>query len=162
MKNLMKISLTLAVLFGAAVAWAQGSDHLQITTVVQKEQLTVTESGEQKTELVVANTVVPGDSVVYTISFKNIGDEAADNVVITNPVPQDLTYEMGSAFGSGAAIEFSVDGGSVFAPAAELTINDDGEPRAARAEDYTHIRWVMSNDLAAGAQGFVQFRARLN
>jgi uncharacterized repeat protein (TIGR01451 family) len=158
----MKYTLVLAVSLLATAAYAQDGGSLQITTVVQKEQLTVSESGESKTELVAADTVLPGDSVVYTITFVNVSDETAENVKITNPIPQHLTYEAGSAVGAGTVIEFSVDGGSVFAAAADLTVAEGDALRPARVEDYTHIRWVMQHDFAAGEQGTAQFRAQLN
>jgi len=162
MKTLIKNTLVLAVSLLATAAFAQDAGSLQITTTVQKEQLTLSESGESIKELVAADTVLPGDNVVYTITFVNLSDEAAENVKITNPIPQHLTYEAGSAIGAGTVIEFSVDGGSVFAAAADLTVTEGDESRTARVEDYTHIRWVMQHDLAAGEQGIAQFRAQLN
>jgi uncharacterized repeat protein (TIGR01451 family) len=129
---------------------------------VQKEEVTVNDTGETERKLVPADTVVPGDDVVYTITFTNISDETAENIVITNPISGELTYVEGSAFGPGTSIEFSVDGGQTFATAADLTVSENGVDRAARAEDFTHIRWVMQNVLQAGAQGLARFRARLN
>ena len=46
---------------------------------------------------------MPGDDLVYTITFQNISDETAENVVITNPIAESLTYVNGSAFGPGAS-----------------------------------------------------------
>lgn len=163
MKNLIKnISTIVVATFFVSLATAQEAGHLKVSTVVQKEQVTITESGEQKKELVAATTVLPGDSVIYTIAFENVSSEPAEHVVITNPVPENLTYEVGSAFGPGSLIEFSTDGGALYAAAEELTVTENGEVRAAQAEDYTHIRWTMQNDLAVGAQGVARFRARLN
>ena len=59
-------------------------------------------------------------------------------------------------------VEFSVDGGQTFAAAAELSVSEDGFSRPARGEDFTHIRWVLHQDIDPGAQGMAQFRARLN
>jgi hypothetical protein len=70
-------------------------------------------------------------------------------------------YVDGSAFGPGSNIEFSVDGGRTFANSNELTVMEDGETRPARAEDFTHIRWVMQQELAVGAQGTARFSAVL-
>ena len=162
MKNLLTKTLLLTTALFASLAVAQGGDHLKLTTIVQKEQITTNEAGEQKRELVAASTVVPGDSVVYTIMFENVSSESAEQVTITNPVPQNLTYEVGSAFGPGAVIEFSADGGATYGSADELTVAENDEVRAAQPEDYTHIRWVMQDDLAVGAQGIARFRARLN
>jgi len=162
MKNLLTKTLLLTTALFVSVAFAQGGGHLKLTTTVQKEQITTSETGEQTKKLVAASTVVPGDSVVYTIKFENVSSESAEHVTITNPVPENLTYEAGSAFGPGTLIEFSVDGGETYGAADELTVTENGEVRAAQPQDYTHIRWVMQDDLAIGAQGIARFRARLN
>ena len=161
MKTLTKLTLIATTLF-AVSALAQEPGHLNVRTVVQKEEVTVTESGETERNLVPADTVVPGDDVVYTITFTNISDQSADNIVITNPISESLTYVQGSAFGPGTVIEFSVDNGKSFAPPEKLLVSSDGESRPARAEDFTHVRWTMQNELEAGAQGVARFKARLN
>ena len=161
MKHMMKLLAGLAILVAPA-AFAQETGHLNVRTVVQKEEVTVNDAGETERRLVVADTVVPGDDVVYTITFTNISNDAAENVVITNPISENLTYINGSAFGPGTVIEFSIDGGQSFAAAEQLRVSLNGEFRTARAEDFTHVRWTMQNDLQAGAQGMAQFRARLN
>lgn len=160
MKNSIKVILMTVVLCVSAYAQEQG--QLNIKTVVQKEEVTVNDAGETETRLVAAETVTPGERVVYTITFQNIGDEPAENVVITNPIAADLTFVDGSAFGPGTVIEFSVDGGTTFADRDDLTVTEDGVDRAATARDFTHIRWVMQNELAAGAQGVARFAAVLN
>ena len=155
------ISAILMMLALSLQAVAQEQGHLNVTTTVQKQEVTVNDSGEAETRLVAADTVVPGESVVYTITFQNISDETAANVVITNPISEDLTYVNGSAFGPGTVIQFSTDGGQNFAAADELTVIDDGVSRPAGPDDFTHIRWVMQNELAVGAQGTARFTAVL-
>ena len=145
-----------------AGAGAQESGHLNVRTVVQKEEVTLDDDGNRRTRLVDATKVVPGDDVVYTVSFSNVSDEPAENVVITNPLPAELSYVDGSAFGPGADVQFSVDGGVTFAAPADLEISEGGVARAATADDFTHIRWVMGEEIAPGAQGIAQFRARLD
>ena len=147
--------------FLAANAFAQETNHLDVQTVVQKETVVVNDAGESQARLVTAELVVPGETVFYTITFRNVSDEPADNVVITNPIAANLMYVEGSAFGPGMDIEFSVDGGATFAPANELTVEDDGEVRDAQSGDFTHVRWVMRSDLAVGAQGIARFAAIL-
>ena len=159
----MKTILSISVLLMLSIsAFAQEQGHLNVKTVVQKEQVTVNDAGETETNLVPADSVIPGEKVVYTISFENIGDEDAENVVITNPISETLTYVEGSAFGPGTQIEFSVDGGQTFASRNELTVTEDGVTREASAGDFTHIRWVMREELAAGAQGIARFSAVLD
>ena len=156
-----KVSSVLLMLVMSAFALADEQGHLNVRTIVQKEEVTVTESGDKETRLVPAGTVVPGERVVYTITFQNISEEPAENIVITNPISGELTYVDGSAFGPGTEIQFSVDGGQTFADRDALTVTENGETRAAVADDFTHVRWVMQTELAAGAQGMARFAAVL-
>lgn len=155
----MKILTSVILILATAAVHAQG--HLDVQTTVHKQEVVVNEAGESETRLVPADVVVPGESVFYTITFTNISDQPADNVVITNPIAADLMYVDGSAFGPGTEIQFSVDGGITFAAADELNVTENGEVRKAEAADFTHVRWVMQNDLAAGAQGTARFAAIL-
>ncbi len=158
MKTLMSV-LLLGISVSAA-AMADGS--LDVRTTVHKEEVTVNETGETVRKMVPAELVVPGESVYYTITFKNIGEESADNVVITNPIAENLTYVDGSAFGPGTEIQFSVDGGATFAAASDLMVATNGQQRPATVDDYTHVRWVMQNNLEPGAQGTARFAAVLD
>lgn len=143
-------------------ALAQERNVLDIQTTVQKEETVVSGDGTESKQLVPAEKVVPGDEVVYTVRFSNVGSEPADNVVITNPLPAELSYVRDSATGPGTAIEFSVDGGATYGDASSLRIAEPSGERAAQPEDFTHIRWVMQTPLPPGGEGVATFRARLN
>ena len=108
-----------------------------------------------------AEKVVPGDKVGYRISYSNAGNEAAGQVVINNPVPAEASYIANSATGAGTAITYSVDGGKTFAVASQLTVTENGVSRAAKAEDYTHVRWQLTQPVEAGASGKVEFKVRI-
>ncbi len=155
--------LTTAIAAGAALfalsANAYAQQHLDVQTVVQKQVVIETEDGATETQLVPANNVVPGDTVVYTITFENVGDEPAGNVVITNPIAEVLEYVPGSATNGSMRIEFSADGGQTFGLANELTIVADGVERPATTTDYTHVRWVMQTELEVGGTGTASFAA---
>ncbi len=167
MKNLATRAFLTGLLLLAMLSIAFGQDAnsgggLQVETVVEKEQVVIGDNGEQTTQLVAVTKIVPGEEVVYTISFTNSGSEAAENVAITNPIPNHMLYVADSAFGPGTDVSYSVDGGNSYATADELEIVDaDGTVHRARADEYTHIRWVMRNDLQSGARGFARFRAVL-
>ena len=155
----MKLTTGIALLLLTFAAAAQS--HLDVQTTVQKEVVFENAAGEEETRLVQADRVVPGEKVIYTITFTNTSDDTADNVVITNPIAEDLVYVDGSATGEAMDVQFSADDGKTCAAAGDLTVTESGEPRPARAEDFTHVRWVMRTDLAAGAQGTVRFAAVL-
>lgn len=155
----MKILLGLAL---ASISFATvAQSNLDIKTVVQKEEVFVNEAGESDKRMVSADVVVPGETVYYTITFTNVSDESADNIVITNPISDDLIYVNGSGFGPGADMQFSVDDGTTFAEASDLTVVEDGESRPAEARDFTHVRWVLKNSLDAGSQATARFAAVL-
>lgn len=157
---LAAVTALCALLFSASVL-AQGNGHLEVTTIVQKEIVVEDEVGERTTQLVEAQSVVPGEKVVYTITFKNVGDAAAENVVITNPISESLTYVAGSASNGSMSIEFSADGGKTFGLASELRVVDGDIERPATTTDYTHVRWVMNKELEVGAEGSASFAAVL-
>jgi uncharacterized repeat protein (TIGR01451 family) len=161
-KSVTTAGLLAASLLALAMPVAAQQQHLDVRTSAQKEQVTTNSAGETEVRLVPAATVVPGEKVVYTITFRNVSDEAAENVVITNPIAAELTFVNGSETSEGAVVEFSIDGGASFAGRDALTVVEDGARRPAEAKDFTHIRWVMQEELAAGAEGIVRFAAVLN
>jgi uncharacterized repeat protein (TIGR01451 family) len=102
---------------------------------------------------------LPGAEVIYTTSFANQGSKAVGNIVITNPVPANTAYVGSSAFGDKASITFSVNGGKTYGTPDSLIVKtSDGRERPALPGDYTHIRWALKGDLAAGAGGAAGFR----
>ncbi|MCH8896011.1 MAG: DUF11 domain-containing protein [Proteobacteria bacterium] len=152
----------LALFLTSSVATAQETGAIQIQTSADVEIIETDASGETVTRLEPASKVVPGDIVIYTVSFSNTGSEPAENVVITNPVPRHMEYVDGTAFGPGADISFSIDGGQSWGTPEELVVTAaDGTQRPAQASDYTDIRWILRNELQPGAQGFARFRTRL-
>ena len=54
-----------------------------------------------------------------------------------------------------------MDNGVTFGRAENLEVIENDVARPAEARDFTHVRWVMQNDLAAGAQGTARFAAVL-
>ncbi len=141
---------------------AQDSGAIQIRTTAEIEVVETDANGEIVTRLEQASKVIPGDIVIYTVTFSNTGSEPAENVVITNPVPRHMEYVEGTAFGPGADISFSIDGGQSWGTPDELMVTAaDGSQRPAMATEYTDIRWILRNTLQPGAQGFARFRTRL-
>lgn len=142
-------------------AGAAAQQQLDVQTTVHKQVVVETEDGGREIQLVPAEVVVPGETVVYTITFENVGSEAAENIVITNPIDPSLEYVPGSATNGAMRIEFSADGGQTFGPASELRIVADGVERPATTADYTHVRWTLQTELEAGAKGSASFAAVL-
>ncbi len=157
-KTLTKSIAAVAALL-ALCANAVAQQNLDVQTTVEKQVVVESEDGSTETQLVPANNVVPGDTVVYTITFENVGNEPATDIVITNPISDVLEYVPGSASNGSMRIEFSADGGQTFGLPADLTIVADGAERPATTSDYTHVRWVMQTELEVGGRGTASFAA---
>lgn len=150
-----------ALLFAAVMlplaAWAE--DMVVFKSEVFQE-VTVNEGGEQKTKLQPVEKVLPGDEVIYILSFANEGDTEASNLIINNPIPEHTWYRQGSAFGAGTQISVSVNGGKKYGQLVELTVPlADGGERTATFKDVTHVRWALDYALQPGKTGTVSYRA---
>lgn len=131
--------------------------QIEINTEIFKVVETKTESGKAKQEWVKADSIVPGDKVGYLIRFDNKGQEAAGDLVLNNPIPENTFYIENSARGANSAIRFSADGGNKFAEADKLFIEKNGKKMLAGPKDYTNVRWLISSELPAGESSSVQY-----
>jgi len=161
MKMLMKTQVFVLVIAGlmlGSVAVAQNS--LRLENRAEQWEAFTDEAGVERQRLVEAAKVLPGESVVFTITYTNTGDEPAEDITITNPVPEHMDYVDGSATGDDAVISYSVDGGESFGASQDLAVADTtGTLRRATAADYTHVRWVVGSDVAPDTGGEVKFTA---
>lgn len=124
------------------------------------QEIKVKEQGKETSKLVPAAKVIPGEEVLYMLSFSNEGDAPAKNLVINNPIPANTWYRQGSAFGAGTKVSVSVNGGKKYGQLAELTVPlANGEERPATFKDVTHVRWAVNYELQPGKTGTVSYRA---
>ena len=152
------ILITVLVLFLAGAAYAD----VELNAAALTEVTTTNAAGQEVTTLVPAGKVVPGDEVIYTITFANRGTEPAGDVVITNPIPDHMVFTKVEESPDGASVSMSADGGERYDSPRNLTVTDaKGQPRPAKASDFTHVRWVLQDPVEPGAEGSVSFRAQL-
>lgn len=148
-----------AILAGTAAAQSTERGCIELKTTAELSQSYVDDAGNKATRLVPITKVVPGDQVVWTIVANNVCAKPAADVAITNAVPEHMHYLGDSAFGPGAAIEFSLDGKSFAVPQALTVAAADGSKRTARADEYSHIRWVLGRAMGPSEQLIVRYRA---
>lgn len=153
--------LTLIGLLGSASLSALAAeDAIKLTSIAQVEIEVTGKDGKKTLTLAPVEKAVPGTEVIYTTTFENRINKAAENIVISNPIPNHTKYTAGSAFGKDCEIQFSVDGGKSFAVAENLKIKGaSGEERTALPKEYTDIRWIYKGKLAPGKSGEVGFRS---
>lgn len=148
-----------ALILATAAAHAQEKSCIELTTKAEAVEEYVNEQGQKSTRLSEVSRVVPGAEIVWTITAKNVCTTPAEDVVVANPVPAEMTYVADSAMGVGTEITYSLDS-KEFKPAHALIVREsDGSSRAARAEDIRAIRWTYAAPFAPGATAFVRYRA---
>jgi uncharacterized repeat protein (TIGR01451 family) len=142
----------------AATAAAQ--DTLELRNEVFQEIERKDDAGRVRIERVPAAKVVPGSEVIYVITYRNVGTRPAENVIVRNPVPAELSYKGDAGFVRRAPIQVSVDGGASYGALADLRVTDSkGVTRQAQAGDVTHLRWTIRDAVRPGEQGSVSYRA---
>lgn len=143
----------------AAAPAAARAGCVELKSAAQTEKEVLDEKGQKVLRLVPAASVVPGTQVIWTITASNVCDAPAANVLIDNPVPEHMSYLADTAIGAGASISYSLDGKRFAAPEA-LQVRESAElSRSARPDEYTHIRWIFQNPIAAGQVAIARFRA---
>ncbi|HEX8476652.1 MAG TPA: hypothetical protein VF666_21825 [Pyrinomonadaceae bacterium] len=112
-------------------------------------------------------TVLPGGDIVYTINFTNIGGTPATNFVITDQIPANTDFKIGSpttspgTTGLTAAVSYSNDGGTTwtYTPTSGAGGAPAGYDRA-----LTHVRWSFTGNLTSASPnntGSVAFTVRV-
>lgn len=156
MRTTAIVTVLALLVTGAALA------DVELTAEATMEVKSTNTAGEEVISLVKAEKVVPGDEVIYTVHFVNKGNEPADDVVITNPIPQHMVFTSVGQSPRGAEVEMSANGGSEYGRPGQITVADaGGGVRPANATEFTHVRWTFQEPLEPGAEGSVSFRAQL-
>lgn len=166
------ITLTVAVASGAAPSVTNTAsvssdtfDHVpanddgSATKTVMRVTLTksVSPTGSQ----------MPGTDLVYTVAFSNTGGAAASSFVVSDPVPTNTDFKVGSVTSSlgttglAVAVSYSNNGGSTwtYAPA-----SGGGGAAAGYDRNVTNVRWTFTGNLSATAPnnaGSVGFTAKI-
>ena len=155
-------ALLLSLAVPALMAPPALATGLRASQAVYKLVETTTADGEVVTEMVEADLVSPGDTVVYALSYSHDGDTPAENVALTMPVPEAIRFVEGSAAHDKASVTFSVDAGESFVSREELEAARDPDAVATLADDITHIRWSFTAPIEPGDSGKVSFHGVLN
>lgn len=136
--------------------------HIELKCVAEKEIEIVNEKGESEVKRIEAKTVIPGDIVIYTISYTVVNDKTVEDVIIDNPIPQSMVYQKDTAYGYNTDVRFSIDGGKNYdSPEKLKVIDEEGNEKAAMASDYTNIQWTLKDPVKPGKTGWVAYKAQL-
>lgn len=114
-----------------------------------------------------ASQIVPGADLTYTIAFSNVGTASATSLVVTDPIPANTDFKVGSATASlgttglTVSVSYSSNGGSTWT---YTPVSGGGSAPAGYDRNVTNIRWVFSNNLSQtppNNAGSVSFTVRI-
>lgn len=134
-----------ATLFSFAVGGSTVGNYEKAVSQIGHVTSRVTAS-EQSPELTIVTTTnkvstVPGDTVTYSISYSNIGSAFAQDVQLSNPIPDGVSLIESSVQSEGTEVE--IERKAVQAP-------QFGEP--------TLVRWKVKNKILPGEEGKVTMK----
>ncbi len=153
----LHIIATAAAVAAISATAAYAAGPLSLVSEVKLEKRVAAADGTTRIALVKADKIVPGDQVVFVLTYRNTGTQPIANLVLANPVPANIAYR--AANPGSAAPELSVDG-KTFGPLSGLRVaTAAGASRAAAPDDVTTVRWRLASPVAAGAQGQLAFQA---
>ncbi len=110
---------------------------------------------------------MPGTDLLYSIVFTNTGGSAASNMVITDPVPANTDFKVGSVTntlgttGLSVVVSYSNDGGATwtYTPASGRGSAPTNYDRV-----ITHVRWSLTGSLSQNSpnnSGTISFTAQI-
>lgn len=153
------IRILATVLALSAMAAPGLAQNVEVTNEALIEVVSVDADGKETITYEAANVVAPGDAILYRITYKNVGEEPVEGIVLQSQIPSDLVISEGSAEAAGARVQYSIDGGTSFADRGALVVTTpEGTQRPAEATDLTNVLWSVAGSLAAGESGSVSYR----
>ncbi|MGD8567018.1 MAG: hypothetical protein PVJ39_02850 [Gammaproteobacteria bacterium] len=162
--DIQKYLLALVALLILTPVTASAKPEVTVNMSAHKEVVEVVD-GKSVSKLVEAKSTSPGEKLIFTLQYKNQGDEKATNVKVDNPIPKDTVFIVGSGIGKNSKMLFSIDGGKTYKQPSLLTYeetlpNGKKVKKQASPEQYTHVRWVI-DEILPGKEGKVGFQVRV-
>lgn len=158
MNNYKKMVAALLLVSGAAFpisANAQAQSPVSLSGDVLAVETSVDAAGNETTQFVEPNVIVPGDRLIFGTDYANDGAETVNNFVVTNPLPAAVRL----APDADVDLVVSVDAGETWGPLSALTVaSEDGTTRSATHTDVTHVRWTLAS-IEPGESGRLEYPA---
>ena len=114
-----------------------------------------------------AAQLVPGADLTYTIDFTNGGTAVASSLIVTDPIPPNTDFKVGSVTNSlgttglTVAVAYSNNGGSTYV---YTPVSGGGGAPAGYDRSVTNVRWTFTGNLSQispNNTGSVSFIARI-
>jgi uncharacterized repeat protein (TIGR01451 family) len=140
-------------------AWAAGP-NLEIVVRAQHEVRRTDAKGKQVVALEPLTATHPGETLVYSVEYRNTGDAPAVNAVLATPIPDGTTLVRGTTTAPGGDVHYSIDGKTWSAwpktraaGVAGAIAEVDVPPAAVR-----HMRVQLRDAVPVGGRGSASFK----
>jgi uncharacterized repeat protein (TIGR01451 family) len=150
--------LVLSIIATTALTMASTGDSISMKTTAFEEVIQ-TKAGKEVKVLKVLKKAIPGDVVTYINKITNPTDKEAKDLSVINEVPEHTNFVANSVSCNGCTVFYSIDG-KEYKKASELFIKDDGVRRLAKAEEYSHLKFILSS-LGAKSEVDVKFKTKI-
>ena len=149
-------SVTMSWTLGASKPWAIGAVPLKPVPRINLAK-SVNPMGSQP----------PNTDLSYSVSFTNVGTMSASNFVISDAIPPNTDFKIGSVTSSlgttglTVAVAYSSDGGGTWT---YTPVSGGGGAAAGYDRNVTNVRWTFSGNLSQNSPnntGNVGFTARI-
>jgi uncharacterized repeat protein (TIGR01451 family) len=156
---------TIAACLCAIAMATTGAPKVEVSVNVEREVARVDANGKKVVERKPVDVANPGDVLVYTLKATNLGDGAAIDARIEDPIPTGTELLLDSIEFGQLVPTASLDGGAswqAFPAQVEQKAADGTIAKvAAPADAYTHLRWTLADPLAPGESKEVHFKVRI-
>lgn len=123
------------------------TDNYNRTTVTTDAVITVVKSMS-------VSTASPGDTITYTLDVKNTGLASATNIVVTDAIPPNTAFIIGTA--SGATVAYSTDG-TTFSGTAPT----ESPATSGVADGVQKVRFTHAGPLISGGNIILTFDVKI-
>jgi uncharacterized repeat protein (TIGR01451 family) len=114
-----------------------------------------------------AAQLIPGADLAYTIAFTNTGTAGASSLVVTDPIPANTDFKLGSVTSSlgttglALTVAYSLDNGSTWT---YTPVSGGGGASSGYDRTVTNIKWTFTGSLSQTSPnntGNVGFTSRI-
>jgi uncharacterized repeat protein (TIGR01451 family) len=151
-------NLVLSVIATTALIVASTGDSISMKTTAFEEVIQ-TKGGKEVKTLKLLEKAIPGDVVTYINKISNLTNKKAKELSVVNEVPEHTNFVANSVSCDGCTVLYSIDG-KEYKKASELFIKDDGVKRLAKAEEYSHLKFILAS-LGAKSEVDVKFKTKI-
>jgi uncharacterized repeat protein (TIGR01451 family) len=157
-KRLFSLAFAVSIILGGVAMANAKQAESPLQSTMAASVISLDKNGKEVAKP--AQEVEPGQTVEYTLTYKNISDQSLKGIAVTGPIPAATAYVADTA-AAGVAADFkvSIDGGKTFEsePVKRVVTDEQGKQvtKIIPPSEYTQVRWVLKNPLEAGeAQTF--------